>query len=188
EYGFHIIQLISKQGSQVNVRHILIIPQVDIQQKIKAKNKLDSIAKLIRNDSITFTNAALRFSEDEQSRLNDGLMVNPINSSTKFDLEELPKAEYNVVKDLKTGEISDPFETFDEKGKPIFKIIKIAKKIDAHKANLKDDYEMIEQIAIMEKQQQKFEEWLEESKKKTYIHIDDSFLNCKFLENGWIKQ
>jgi peptidyl-prolyl cis-trans isomerase SurA len=188
EYGFHIIQLIAKQGSQVNVRHILITPKVDIQQKIKAKNKLDSIANLIRNDSITFTNAALRFSEDEQSRLNDGLMVNPMNSSTKFDLEELPKAEYNIVKDLEKGEISEPFETVDNKGKPIFKIIKIAKKIDAHKANLKDDYEMIEEIAVMQKQQQKFEEWLKESKKKTCIHIDDSFINCKFLKDGWVKQ
>ncbi len=188
EYGFHIIQLISKQGNQINVRHILITPKVDIQQKIKAKNKLDSIATLIRNDSITFINAALRFSEDEQSRLNDGLMVNPMNSSTKFDLEDLPKAEYNIVKDLKMNEISEPFETIDDKGKPIFKSIKIAKKIDAHKANLKDDYEMIEEIAMMEKQQQKFEEWLEESKKKTYIHIDDSFINCKFLQDGWIKQ
>ncbi|MGC9373889.1 MAG: peptidylprolyl isomerase [Bacteroidales bacterium] len=188
EYGFHIIQLISKQGNQVNVRHILITPKVDIQQKIKAKNKLDSIANLIRNDSITFADAAFRFSEDEQSRLNDGLMVNPMNSSTKFDLEELPKAEYNIVKDLEKGEISEPLETFDDKGKTIFKIIKIANKIDAHKANLKDDYEMIQNIALMQKQQQRFEEWLEKSKKKTYIHIDDSFINCKFLENGWIKQ
>src|SRR6056297_885411 len=188
EYGFHIIQLIAQQGNQVNVRHILIIPKVNVQQKIKARNKLDSVVTLIRNDSLSFTNAALRFSEDEQSRLNDGLMVNPMNSSTKFDLEDLPKAEYNIVKDLKMNEISEPFETIDDKGKPIFKIIKIAKKIDAHKANLKDDYEMIEEIAMMEKQQHKFEEWLEESKKKTYIHIDDSFINCKFLQNGWIKQ
>jgi len=188
EYGFHIIQLISKQGNQVNVRHILITPKVDIEQKIKAKNRLDSIANLIKNDSLSFTSAALRFSEDEQSRLNDGLMVNPRNSSTRFDLEELPKAEYNVVKDLKIGEISDPFETIDNKGKTIFKIIKISEKIEAHKANFKDDYEMIEEIAIMQKQQRKFEEWLKERKKKTYIHIDDSFINCKFLENGWIKQ
>ena len=188
EYGFHIIQLISKQGNQVNVRHILITPKVDIEQKIKAKNRLDSIANLIKNDSLSFTSAALRFSEDEQSRLNDGLIVNPRNSSTRFDLEELPKAEYNVVKDLKIGEISDPFETIDNKGKTIFKIIKISEKIEAHKANFKDDYEMIEEIAIMQKQQRKFEEWLKERKKKTYIHIDDSFINCKFLENGWIKQ
>ncbi|MEE4198307.1 MAG: peptidylprolyl isomerase [Bacteroidales bacterium] len=188
EYGFHIIQLISQQGNQVNVRHILITPKVDIQQKIKAKNKLDSIADLIRKDSISFTNAALSFSEDEQSRLNDGLMVNPMNSSTRFDLEELPKAEYNVVKDLSMGEISEPFETIDDKGKPIFKIIKIAQKIDAHKANMEDDYEMIEEIALMEKKQKKFEEWLEESKKKTYIHVDESFINCNFLKKGWIKQ
>ncbi len=188
EYGFHIIQLIAKQGSQVNVRHILIIPKVDIEQKLAATNKLDSITDLIRNDSLTFTQAALRFSEDEQSRLNDGLMVNQKNSSLKFNLDELPRGEYNIVKDLKPGEISEPFETVDDKGKPVFKVARIDKKIDAHKANLKDDYEMIEEIAKVEKQQQKFENWLEERKKKTYIHIDESFINCKFLEDGWIKQ
>jgi peptidyl-prolyl cis-trans isomerase SurA len=43
EFGFHIIQLIAKESNQVNVRHILIIPKVHIEQKIEAKNKLDSI-------------------------------------------------------------------------------------------------------------------------------------------------
>ncbi len=188
EYGFHIIQLISQQGNQVNVRHILITPKVDIKQKVAAKNKLDSIADLIRNDSITFQEAAYRFSDDEQSRLNDGLMVNPQNSSTKFNLDELPKNEYNVIKDLEIGEISEPFESFDGKGKVIYKVVKIANKNEAHKANLKDDYEMIEEIATTTKQQQKFENWLNERKKKTYIHIDDSFKNCDFLNDGWIKQ
>ncbi|MFO7844813.1 MAG: peptidylprolyl isomerase [Bacteroidales bacterium] len=187
EYGFHIIQLIAQQGNQVNVRHILIIPKVDVQQKIKAKNKLDSIVTLVRNDSLSFANAAFRFSEDEKSRLNEGLMVNPEKSSTTFELDQLPRAEYNIVKDLEVGEISEPFETVDENGKPVFKIVKVAEKKDAHKANLEDDYEMIEEIAIMEKQQQKIDEWLEETKKNTYIRIDDSFMNCKFLENGWIK-
>ncbi|HKL07715.1 MAG TPA: peptidylprolyl isomerase [Bacteroidales bacterium] len=187
EYGFHIIQLIAQQGNQVNVRHILIIPKVNVQQKIKARNKLDSVVTLIRNDSLSFTNAALRFSEDEKSRLNEGLMVNPQNSSTTFELDQLPRAEYNIVKDLEVGAISEPFETVDESGKPVFKIVKVAEKTDAHKANLEDDYEMIEEIAIMEKQQQKIDEWLEETKKNTYIRIDDSFMNCKFLENGWIK-
>lgn len=187
EYGFHIIQLIARESNQVNVRHILVIPTVDIEQKMITKNKLDSIANLLRLDSLNFAKAAIRFSEDEQSRLNEGLMVNPMNSSTRFALEELPSNEYSIIKDLKVGEISQSFETRDENGKIAYKIVKIKKQTDAHRANLKDDYELIEQMALIEKQNEAVEKWVREKKAKTYIHIDNSFLNCEFLKDGWIK-
>lgn len=187
EYGFHIIQLIAKETNQVNVRHILIIPKVKIEDKIVAKNKLDSIANLIKLDTLTFKEAAIKYSEDEQSRLNEGLMVNPMNASTKFSLDELPTNEYSVIKDLKVGELSEPFESRDENGKIAFKIVRIKRKIEAHRANLKDDYEMIEQMTLMNKQQSVVDKWINEKKRKTYIHIDESFLKCEFLKDGWIK-
>ena len=187
EYGFHLIQLIAREGNQVNVRHILVIPEVDVDQKVATKVKLDSISELIQKDSLTFKKAALYYSEDEQSRLNDGLMVNSTNSSTKFKLDEFPRYEYNVIKDLKVGEISEPFESVDDNGKVVFKIVRIHKLIETHKANLENDYELIEQMALSAKQQKTINEWLVERKKKTYIHIDESFIKCKFLEEGWIK-
>ena len=187
EYGFHIIQLIARESNQVNVRHILVIPKVDIEEKLVARNKLDSISNLIKLDSISFKLAALRFYEDEQSRLNEGLMVNPMDASTKFTLDELATAEYNVVKSLKPGEISEPFESRDENGKLVFKIMRIKKEIESHRANIKDDYGLIEQMALMEKQLKVVEKWIKEKKKKTYIHIDESFMKCEFLDNGWIK-
>lgn len=186
-YGFHLIQLIAKEGNQVNVRHILIIPEVDLDQKLATKAKLDSISDLIQKDSVSFEKAALYYSEDEMSRLNDGLMVNQANASTLFKLDELQPYEYNVIKDLKIGEMSEPFESVDEAGKVIFKIVKINRLIKAHKANLKDDYELIEQMALMTKQNDIIQKWLEERKKKTYIHIDDSFTKCEFIKDGWIK-
>ena len=158
-----------------------------MEQKVATKTKLDSITQLIKNDSITFKKAALYYSDDEQSRLNDGLMVNPMNSSTKFKLDELPRYEYNVIKDLKVGEISEPFESVDENGKVVFKVVKISKLVKAHKANLENDYELIEQMALSEKNKRIIDEWLTEKKKKTYIHIDESFIKCEFLKDGWIK-
>jgi peptidyl-prolyl cis-trans isomerase SurA len=160
---------------------------VKIEDKVAAKSRLDSIATLIKSDSLSFKDAALHYSEDEQSRLNEGLMVNPMNASTKFTLDELPTNEYSVIKDLKVGELSEPFESRDENGKVAFKIVRINKKIEAHRANLKDDYEMIEQMTLMNKQQSVVDKWITEKKKKTYIHIDESFLECEFLKDGWIK-
>ena len=114
-------------------------------------------------------------------------MVNPSNSSTKFELDELPQEMYNTVQKLKIGELSDPFESVDEKGDIVYKIIRIKRKIESHKADLKDDYENIEQLALSIKQQELINKWLDEHKKKTYIHIDESFINCEFLKKGWIK-
>ncbi|MBU8891798.1 MAG: peptidylprolyl isomerase [Bacteroidales bacterium] len=187
EFGFHIIQLISKESNQVNVRHILVIPKVDIRQRIASKNKLDSISGLIETDSISFKVAALRFSEDDQSKLNDGLMVNPMNASTRFEPDVLPPQEFNVIKDLKVGEISEPFESTDMNGKVVYKIVRIKEVIDSHRANLKDDYELVEKMAVAKEQQQVINTWINEKKKKTYIHIDKSFMKCEFLKEGWIK-
>ncbi len=186
-FGFHICQLISKESNQVNVRHILIIPKINIAQKTEAKTRLDSISNQIKSDSISFEKAALWYSKDERSRLNDGLMVNPQNASTRFMLDELAAKEFDVVKDLKVNEISQPFESRDENGKMVFKIVKIKNKIETHRANLKEDYEQIKQMAILEIRQTTMESWIQEKKRKTYIHIDDSFIKCEFLEDGWIK-
>jgi peptidyl-prolyl cis-trans isomerase SurA len=187
EFGFHIIQLIAKESNQVNVRHILKIPKIDIKQKIVARNRLDSVRNLINIDSLSFKSAAIRYSEDEQSKLNDGLMVNPMNASTKFELDALPPQEFNVIKDLKVGEISKAFESVDYNGKTVYKIVRINKVIESHRADLKNDYELIEQMAVMDKQQKIIENWIKEKRSKTYIHIDESFNECKFLKEGWIK-
>lgn len=187
EYGFHIIQLVAKEGNQVNVRHILIIPKVDVEQKVTTKNRLDSIVNLIKKDSLTFEHAALMFSEDDQSKNNSGLMVNPGNSSVRFSLDELPAEEFNVIKDLKVGQISAPFESKDYKGKTVYKVVKISKMIDSHRANLESDYELLEQMALQEKQMDKVDKWISEKIRKTYIHIDPSFIKCEFLQKGWLK-
>lgn len=186
-FGFHLIQLIAKEGNQANVRHILIKPKVDIEVKVRAMSKLDSISNLLRLDSLNFKEAAIKFSEDEQSKFNEGIMVNQNNSSTKFELDELPQEMYNIVQKLKIGELSEPFESVDEKGDIVYKIIRVKRKIEAHKADLKDDYENVEMLALSIKQQELINKWLEEHKKKTYIHIDESFIDCEFLKKGWIK-
>jgi len=187
EYGFHIIQLIAREGDQVNVRHILIIPKVKLEQKISSKRKLDTIANQINDDELSFEDAALKYSEDDQSKYNNGMMINPVNTSIRFELDQLIKEEFNIVKDLKEGEISEPFESVDLKGKTAFKILKVSKVIEAHRANLKEDYELIKNMAIFQIQQKVFEDWLKEKKAKTYIYVDKSFHDCEFLKDGWIK-
>src|SRR5664280_2204062 len=113
KYGFHIIQLIDRKGDMVNTRHILIRPKVKPKQSELAMQKLDSLANLIRKDSIKFENAAIRFSTHKDSRINGGKLVsaNPSSRISWFSLEELNPEMYVKIRDMKVGEISDPFKT-----------------------------------------------------------------------------
>lgn len=187
EYGLHIIQLIEKRNDQVNVRHILLKPQFTTELLSKAVQKLDSIATSIRNDSITFENAALRYSEDKKSNLNKGLMINPFTNTSLFEKEHLQPSDFYAIKDLKEGEYSTPFESRDEHANIVFKIIKVKRIVPAHKANLKDDYDKIQEMAKLSTENEILSEWVSRKIKSFYIRIDNDFHGCNFQSKGWIK-
>lgn len=187
QHGFHIIQLLERRGDRINFRHILIKPKVDAEIAIKVKTTLDSIANLIRKDSITFENAVKRFSMDIDTRFNNGLMLNQ-NGSNRFELEQLAPVDYYYVKKMKTGDISEPYESRDSKGRILYKIITIKNQIPAHRANMELDYNALEQMALNKKRVTVLEEWFTNKKKSTYIFINDKYKTCDFITNGWFKK
>lgn len=187
EYGFHIIQMIEKRNNQVNVRHILLKPQYTSDMIVEAQNKLDSIVSFIKRDSLTFEKAAARFSEDKKSNLNGGLVVNQANNTKLFEREQLQPSDYYVIKSLKIGEISTPFESRDEHGNVIFKIVRIKNIIPSHKANLNDDYNVIQKLTIDSREQDVLLKWIDEKQKTTYIKIDPEYKTCDFRSKGWFK-
>ena len=187
EYGFHIIQMIEKRNNQVNVRHILLKPQFSSDMLIEAQNKLDSIAKLIKTDSLTFEKACAYYSEDKKSRMNGGLVVNPATNTKYFEKEQLQPSDYYVIKELKKGMVSVSFESRDDKANVIFKIIRIENIIPAHKANLIDDYNIIQEMTKRSRENDIFMNWVKEKQKVTYIKIDPDYKGCVFQSDGWIK-
>ncbi len=190
KYGFHIIQLIDRKGDMVNTRHILIRPKVKPEQAAKAISKLDSIANLIRKDSLKFTTAALRFSTHKDSRINGGKLVspNPSDRTTWFTLDELNPEMYLKVRDMKIGEISDAFRTTDENNNVVFRIVRLDNELPAHTANLKDDYQIIYNAALASERSKVFDKWIKHKISVTYIKISNEFSSCDFLKKGgWIK-
>jgi peptidyl-prolyl cis-trans isomerase SurA len=191
KFGFHIIQLIDHKGEMVNTRHILIRPQVKPEQAQQAISKLDSIANLIRRDSITFENAALRFSSHQDSRINGGKFVyvdQYLRISSVIALEELNQEMYVRVRDLKIGEISAPFRTVDNDNNPVFRIVKVVNEFPAHVANLRDDYQILYEYALMEKRQQLYSDCIKKKIERTYIRISEEYKSCDFLrEEGWLQ-
>ena len=188
-FGFHIIQLIDKKGDMVNTRHILIRPKVKPQQEAKAFAKLDSLANLIRGDSITFEMAALKYSTHKDSRINGGKYVsaNPSNRVTWFTLEELNPEMYVKLRELKVGEISEPFKTTDETNNQVFRIVKLDKVLPAHTANIKDDYQSLSNAALADERTKAYDKWVKQKLEVTYIKISEEFKTCDFLKKGWIK-
>lgn len=189
KYGFHLIQLIDRKGDMANTRHILIRPKVKPDESILALHKLDSLTKLIRKDSIKFEDAAIRYSSHLDSKVNGGKFVstNPSDRISWFSLDELNKEMYVKVRDLKPGEISEPFQTTDEIGNVVFRVVRLDNEVPAHRANLKDDYQFIYNGSLMAERQRTYSEWIQKKIKTTYIKISDEFKSCKFLEQGWLK-
>ncbi len=183
EYGFHIIQMIERRGDYVNVRHILLTVKVAPEALQEAYNELDSIAALINNDSITFDEAVRRFS-DEKDRINGGILVNPMTGGTLFDASELDQQVSVVVNKMKVGDMSAPVPMKTSDNKDACRLIYLKKKTEPHKANLKDDYTVIRDLAMQKKREEIISKWIENKSGKAYIKVCDEFKDCDF-KFGW---
>jgi len=189
EFGYHIIQLIEKRGDKINCRHILLKPRVSIEEKTKAIHNLDSISNLIRDGKITFEQAVMAYSQDKNTALNAGLMLNEKTGTSKFEYQDLNPEIAKVVYDKKVGEISAPFAMISPStNKEVVAVVKIKSKVENHKANLTDDYQMLRAMYEEKEKQNFITNWIVKKQKETYISIDPAWVNCKFQYPGWIKK
>ena len=193
--GFHIIEVIEKKGDMFNARHILLKPQYTVEDREKAFHVLDSLKTQIEADEISFEMAARFFSEDPATRTNGGQMADPSTGSSYFDIDQMKPADYNAIKDLKVGEISQPVESLDNEGylqersgNLVYKILRVDKIIPAHTATFENDYTEILDKVQMNKQLEAIDEFLNKRAKDTYIVIDPLFAECEFSREMWNKR
>ena len=187
EFGYHIIQAMDRKGEQLKTRHILMKPKVSPEAMKKAFGQIDTIANLIRKGSMKFEDAALRFSYDKNSRNNGGAVINPETSESKWKMSELDPDVSKIIAKMNINEISKPFQTLDDKQRPVYKIIRLLNKTEAHKANLRDDYVELSNAYLATKKEKTLDSWIREKQSGTYVHIDNSYLNCNFKYKGWMK-
>jgi len=196
EYGYHIMQLIDRRGDVINVKHILLSPKPTIEEKMAIRQRLDSIAQFIRENKISFEDAALKYSSAKDTRANGGLLVNTGNpqdpnsqnvNTTWFEPQELSPEVFNAVKNLKVGEISKIIETQDDSNSVVYKILSVKSNKPAHKADLKQDYQYLQSLALNNKKQKELNDWVEKKQQSMYIRIDSDFQGCQFEHKGWVK-
>ncbi len=204
EFGFHLIQLIDKKGQLYHCRHILLRPTYTTEEITAPLHTLDSIAQLIRADSITFEKAAAEYSDDKYSKQNGGIVSNhdllerysafdAKLTATKFLKEDFGVGggksidDYNAIRRLKVGEVSPAYRTTDLMGNDLCKIVKLVEIIPAHAASLDEDYLRLEQMALNDKQQKYFREWLDKHIDAMYVYIAPEFRNGEFTDKHWVK-
>ena len=185
EDGFHIIQMIERRGEYVNVRHILLQPQVSPVNLARSKVFLDSVASLITQKKITFDDAVVKFSDDP-SKNNGGMMINNVTGNTRFESGQLDAKIFFIVDKLKVGEISAPVLTRTDKGKHEYRIYYLKERTDPHRASLEEDYARIQQMALANKKITIIDEWIADHMGTSFIHITEEYNGCAF-QHHWIK-
>ena len=188
EFGFHIIQLIERRGETINCRHILLTAKVPVEALEKAQNQLDSVAQLIRNGDMTFEEACKKFSDDD-SKSNGGYLTNAVSGGNWLSLQDLQELEGSypeyknlafVISRLNVGEVSDPLPMTTNENNDAFRLVMVKRKTEAHQANLKDDYSLIQNWALGQKRQEAIGKWVKDKAAKAYIRLDESYKNNDF--------
>lgn len=183
KFGYHIIQMVSRNGDDAVIRHILRVPQITDEDIDAARVKLDSVrAKLIAG-TLSFGEAVDKYSEDENSKFTAGLLNGQGGSFVTID--ELDKDLVNDLKRLKVGEYSPPLTFKDEREKTGVRIVNLRSRTEPHRENLRDDYNRIAQRALEEKKNRTVEKWFATKLPTYYIMVDKDYHGCESIRKSF---
>ena len=191
EFGFHIIQLIDKRGDRIKVRHILRKPRVSDEAIEETKLRLDSIADNIRAKKFSFEEAATYLSDDKETRNNHGLMAftNPENGTrtSRFEMKDLPSEVARRVEGMKIGDISEPFQMVNDKGKTVVAIVKLKNRVEGHKATITEDFQVMKNVVLNKEREKVIHDWVVDKIKHTYVWMNPRYRNGKYQYEGWVR-
>ncbi len=186
DFGYHILTVEKIKGKQRDVRHLLMQPEITDEQQEQVKDSLTKYRKDILTLKLTFEEAVKIYSEDKETKSNDGLLINPVTSDTKFDLTKMDPTLYARISVLKEGEISEVFYDETRGGEKMYKMLLIKSKTSAHEADLSKDYIKIQNLALQKKREETIAKWTKEKINDTYIKINIDYKKCEF-KNNWKK-
>ena len=187
DFGWHILVVDKIRGQEIEIKHILLTPKIDASDLDNARAIIDTLRTRINDGDISFEAAAYQFSNEKETRLNGGALINPATGDKRFELTKMDPLLYNQVRELKDNEISSPFLEEDRSGLKKYKILKVTNRFDEHKANYSRDYTKIKDLALKEKQVSMIKQWMDEKIESTYININSDYKNCNF-KNRWVEK
>lgn len=187
DFGWHILTVEKIRGQEVDIRHILLTPKISDQQLKEAKETLDMLRQRILDKEITFETAAYQFSTEKETRMNGGVLINPTNGDTRFELTKIDPVLYSQIRYLEADEISNPLIDEDQSGNKKYKILKINKRFEEHTADFIKDYAKIKELALKDKKLKAIQKWVRTRIDETYISINSDSRGCDFSQN-WITE
>ena len=187
DFGWHILKVDKIRGQEIDIRHILLIPKISDDEMRSAKDEIDKLRERIADGEITFSDAALRFSDEKETRLNGGVLINPSTNDTRFELTKMDPLLYSQIKDLNDNQMSMPLLDNSDNSISKYKILKITNRFDEHKADFSTDYVKIKELALTDKQLKTIKKWMEEKIEETYVNVNSDSSYCDFVYN-WIKE
>lgn len=186
DFGYHILVVEKVKGKERDVRHLLLQPEIDQKELDQAKDTLSKIREDILKQKITFEDAVLKYTDDKDTRLNKGFLINPMSSDTHFELTRMDPELYARVSNLKPGEFSEVFYDESQQQQKMYKFLVLKSKTESHIADLSRDYVKIKDLALQKKKAEAIDKWATEKIVDTYIKINDKYESCKF-ESNWRK-
>jgi peptidyl-prolyl cis-trans isomerase SurA len=191
DFGFHFLEVISRKGDEVTVRHVLRVVPTSPEDLRNCKVRLDSIMRFVRLDSLTFCEAAAMFSTDDESKYSCGLILNPLTGNSRIEVELLGQLEPDpnfpiTVNQMKVGAFSAPMLTLTRQSKEAYRVLWLKSRSEPHRANLKDDYQMIQDLTLQKKQDEVLNKWVDKKLTTTYIRISPDYKNADF-RFSWLK-
>lgn len=187
DFGWHIVTVDKIRGRQLDVRHVLLVPTVSNAALGEAQNTLNLLRKRIQDGEISFSDAAREFSDDQLTRANGGVLINPETGDTRFELTKLDPQLYNQILKLQDNEVSIPILEEDRSGNKKYKIVTVTNRFDEHVADYAQDYARIKDLALKEKQLKTIAKWMEDKIEETYISVSRDNQSCDFA-NNWLKK
>jgi len=182
-FGYHIIQMIQRKGDAADLRHILIRQQRTSADFKKALMKLDSVRSLLVAGNISFPEAVGKYSSDESVKHTGGMISDPQSGATELEIEKLDPSMVLMIDTLKPGSFSQPQVFVTDRGEQSSRIVYLKSRTEPHRANLRDDYSKIQQVALQEKQQRVLEQWVKDRLPNYYIRIDEEYRSCKSFKD-----
>lgn len=187
EYGYHIIMVDQVRGQEVDVRHILLMPEVSNENIEEAKKLADTLRKRILDKDITYEKAAVEFSDEKETKYDGGKLRNPETFDHTFELTKMDPTLYSQVINLEEGVVSNPILEYDRTGKAFYKLLMVSDKKEEHIAEYGKDFLKIKDLALKEKQIETIAKWQEEKINETYIKITGEYRDCEYT-NNWLKK
>lgn len=186
EYGWHFMQMIERRGEQYSARHVLMRPQVSSSDLQRQKTFLDSLRGVILDGRQDFGTACGSYSDDEESKGLNGMMIEPNSNSARWDISDLDQQVFFVLDKLKSGEMSEPQLLVLPDGSKAYRILKLNTRTDPHRATLREDYRLIQQAAEGKVRSEMIEKWITDHIGSTYVHVADDYKGCAFV-HPWVK-